>query len=327
MKTFSLLFFAMIFIVACKKDHNSNSQNPTTPPVVLPTAPDTLGAGWTKVGSIPIEENVTDVFFADLNNGYATTNSGVYKSSNSGTDWVKINSDYDFINIAAKGSKACFFNKTSNIYRTTDYGATVQTINYTYGNPGSPGFNDGFYTSDNTCYACSYLYIWKSTNGGANFDTIHGFNDANHQDVTLFFSDDLHGWVTRNYHLFKTTDGGVSWVDNKTLGNYYGSISFTDANNGYVADGSNLYKTTDAGASWQHVDDYFTNDTIMDIHFFTPLYGYCTAGNRIYKTTDGGSTWSVQVALGDKYVVEVFFLDEHHGWACGQYGYILRFNL
>lgn len=328
MKTINVLLCILLFAASCKKNNIVEEPSVITP-VVVPSLPDTLGVGWSKVGAIPAEENVTDIYFTDQNNGYITTSQGIYRSSNAGFDWVKIRDGVRFYNIGAIGSKATFVGGTSDIVYTLDNGLTTQSVNYTNATPGSgPGFQDCSYSSSDVCYAASKRYIWKSTNGGISFDTLYNFQDASSLAVALQFVNDLNGWITRDTSLLKTIDGGVTWNSVKTSNNNYCPISFPDQNVGFVANYSDVFKTSDGGSSWQTNPRFITELTgIEDIHFFDSLNGYCIAGTKLYKTTNGGNSWTKEVRLGGKYLNEIFFLDETHGWACGEYGYVLRFNL
>lgn len=323
MKTVSLFFFAILFMVACsKKDSNPQNQNPV---VVLPSDPDTLSAGWTKVGSIPIAETVTDVFFTDQANGYLTTDYGIYRSSDAGSSWSKINGDAGFINIAAYGSNACFVNSTDNVYVTLDHGASIQKINKPH-LPNSYNFQDCFYTSSNNCYLQSGLYFFNSINAGVSFDSLYLFPSvAGGTAASIYFINNLNGWVSRDSKIFNTTDGGISWNIQKTLSNTTGPVSFYTGSNGFIGDYGQISKTINGGATWEPLSDF--NELITDIQFLNSSTGYCCGGTHIYKTEDAGTTWSPVVSLGAKTVIEIHFIDEHHGWACGAYGYVLRFNL
>lgn len=326
MKAVTLFLGILFFAVSCKKANNDVQT--LNPPVIVPSLPDTLSAGWSKLGTIPVEETVTDIFFTDQNNGYITTTDGIYRSSNAGVDWVKAsNISGNFYNIGAVGSKATFVGGNSNLAYTLDNGLNIQNVSYSNATAvGGPAFQDCFYGSSNTCYAASYLYIWKSTNGGVSFDSLYNFRDNNTTGVALQFINDAEGWVTRNANLYKTVDGGLNWNSIKIFTNYYSPLSFSNRDNGYVANDADLFKTNNGGSTWETVTRFTDDVAINDIHFFDSLKGYCVAGTKIYKTINGGNSWTKEVQLGGKELREVFFLDENHGWACGAYGYVLRFN-
>jgi len=325
MKRFSFFICLVILAVSCSK--NKNNPGPTNPVVVVPSDPDTLSAGWTKVGNIPIEETVNDIYFVDANNGYIATTGAIYKSTNGGSTWTKISTENSsYINIAARGVKACFVDGGSTIFNTQDYGVTIHSSSFANW-PLPPGFQDCYYSSDNVCYAASHKYIFKSTNGGTSFDTVYHFQDDFTGTASLCFIDDMTGWVTRNYQVYKTIDGGSTWTSLKNLSNYAVPIYFLDATYGFLGDNNYLYTSSSGGNSWSQRTGINTTDPISDLHFFFPSKGVCCAGTCIYETSDGGNSWMKVVALGKKKIIEVFYLNDHLGWACGEYGYILKFNL
>lgn len=321
MKKAALLCCTLFVFFACKKSETNNT-------VLLPVVPDTLGTGWTKLAGIAQNNPVTDVFFVDANTGYATNASGVFKTSNGGTNWSQIFTGTDLINIAAAGSNACFFAQNNNIYHTANQGATVET--YGYNIPLTPSFKDGQFASSAVCYAFSNLYCWKSVNGGARFDTLYNFADNNSNGaVVTSFTDEQHGWVVRNAQVYRTSNGGQSWTFVKTLNQpYAGAVHFINTTTGYVSDGSTLYGTSNGGSTWFDASGAASFSFITDIHFFDALNGYCVAGSRIYQTSNGGQSWTKVVAMGNGVgLYEVFFLDAQHGWACGERGTILKFTL
>jgi photosystem II stability/assembly factor-like uncharacterized protein len=323
MKQLFIISCCVLLFNACSK---KNDQPVVTGPV-MPTTPDTLSAGWSKVGDIPNSESMTDVFFTDISNGYATSTLGIYKSSNGGVNWNKINTDPDFINIAAIGTKATFVNQDSYFYNTQNNGATIlKTLLPPF--PGSSGYvlYDCFYSSANICYMCSRRFIFKSMNGGISFDTIFRFSTDFYTIENLFFVNDQEGWATKGDTLYKTMDGGLSWNHSLKLIPNYSPLFFPNRNIGYVSSADKLYKTSNAGNTWQILPTIETNYQIKDMHFVSDLIGYCCIRNRIYKTIDGGTSWTKVVALGGKNLIEIHFIDENHGWACGEFGYVLRFN-
>ena len=325
MKQLFIISCSILLFNACSK---KNDQPAVTGPV-MPTTPDTLTAGWSKIGDLPNTVPLTDVFFTDVSNGYATSELGIYKSSDGGVSWNNINTDPSFINIAAIGTKATFVKQDSYFYNTQNNGASILKTLLPPA-PGISGYvlNDCFYSSANTCYMCSNRYIFKSTNGGIAFDTIFRFVSSLNNTQTLFFVNDQEGWASKGDTLFKTMDGGLTWNHSLMKGTYSNTqpIFFPTPNTGYVGSRDTMFKTNNAGNTWQILPKIEPGYQIQDIDFVNSLVGYCCTRNRIYKTTDGGNSWTKVVGLGGKNLTEIHFLDENHGWACGDFGYILRFN-
>ena len=66
-------------------------------------------------------------------------------------------------------------------------------------------------------------------------------------------------------------------------------------------------------------------DSLHDIEILDEnhaiVYGYGTG--TVYETQDGGETWSHLAALDSIYLEQLQFLDEKHGWICGENGQVL----
>lgn len=316
-----LIFSVSLILVACSKQ---DKPAPADPAVFVPSAPDTLGTGWSKVGNIYAGETISDIYFTDGIKGYATTDLGVYRTADAGSTWTKTNNDSGFVNIAANGPNALFLSQTKYTYYTGNNGLNIQKI--PYDNFEGIGFQEAFYSSSNTVYMVSVIELWKSINGGLSFDPLYNFQTGD-GGSNLFFVNDLQGWASRDHKLYKTENGGVNWTISATLTHRLGPICFVNTDLGFYCDNSKVFKTTNSGASWTNIISFPSAFMVTDIQFVNELTGYCCAGTKIYKTTDGGRTWIVDVALGEKEINEIFFLDEHNGWACGKYGYVLHFRL
>ena len=126
--------------------------------------------------------------------------------------------------------------------------------------------------------------------------------------------------------LFRTTDGGGTWVpltDGKIPLGSMGSIAVADSNPNiiYVGTGSDgvrsnvstgrgVYKTTDGGETWQFVGLYNAGQIgAVRIHPTNPdivwvaAYGDVFKANSergVFKTVDGGKTWKKVLYVNDK---------------------------
>lgn len=323
MRTLLFIVFISTLIISCKKEGNSDVPNPVSPK-------DTLTAGWSVLTAGLPTENISDIFFTDNLNGFATGATGIYKSVNGGVFWSKKKELFNPVNIAAANSnRACFINLSDTVYVTQDGGASFQTTRYF--TPGANvSFEDGFFSSLNTCYLTSKKYIWKSVNGGITYDTIYNFPIPQGYN-SLFFLNDATGWVFKSDGIYKTGDGGLSWNLSKAFNMATGAVEFTDLNTGFAVASENnsvsVFKTTNGGSTWQVIYQplLFTNN-LSDIDFLSSSVGYFSMENRIYKTTDGGSTWNVVVALVNRNFVEIHFNDLNHGWASANDGTIVKLN-
>src|SRR5688572_5530478 len=104
MKIIIQLSIACLFFASCSKS------NPTTPdPAPTPPIPDTLTVGWTKTGTgIASNAFIYDVFFTNSTTGFATSDQGIYKSTNGGINWSAFNPVNNIYNMGGLGSRYCF---------------------------------------------------------------------------------------------------------------------------------------------------------------------------------------------------------------------------
>lgn len=87
-------------------------------------------------------------------------------------------------------------------------------------------------------------------------------------------------------------------------------------------------KTIDGGQSWQNVlmdsvDGTYAS-AVNVVKFVDANAGYYKGSTAIYKTSDGGLTWSLNCKVGSDYLIGMYFLDIHNGWACTSKGRVLR---
>ncbi len=89
--------------------------------------------------------------------------------------------------------------------------------------------------------------------------------------------------------VFRTTNGGGSWVQQASFSVNPDKIYFYNARIGYIGnvDVHYIRKTTDAGATWNLI---VSNESFKDIYFIDSLTGW-RAYAGMNKTTDGGISW------------------------------------
>ncbi|MBS4032868.1 MAG: T9SS type A sorting domain-containing protein [Ignavibacterium sp.] len=126
--------------------------------------------------------------------------------------------------------------------------------------------------------------------------------------------------------ILHTIDGGLSWVSiqsNISVG--LGKVQFINPDTGWVASSHYIYRTTDGGSSWvQQLYLPNSSDIITDVEFVKGLpgeqvWGYATGGlQSFWKTTDCGETWiSNGGACGNGNFNACSFVDKNTGWIVG----------
>jgi photosystem II stability/assembly factor-like uncharacterized protein len=216
--------------------------------------------------------------------------------------------------------------------------------------------NDVCFVKNNTAYAItaneqdSNIHFLRTLDGGSSWNTVsilpHVDNVFLQTGYTrLSFINSEVGWVSTHYGMFKTTNGGLTWVHQYVPPGNVTNVSAIDANTCYI--GSVAYivrlfqeihkiiKTTDGGASWQEVFSVITGGIpdlgppIQAFQFVSPTTGYMVRGGEaIYKSTDGAVTWNEVVAVhsSTSSFLDLHFTDAGRGWACSTGGQILRYQ-
>jgi photosystem II stability/assembly factor-like uncharacterized protein len=318
MKKILLILSIPIFVfLSCTKDKN---ESPVSPP-----ASDTLSVGWKK---IPIKDSgFLDIFF--INNTGFTAGINIFKSSDGGENWSKLIlpsglASTPLFNLTmGSAMNAIFISPTqlvithnggasfsikptpdpaltdifftdstvayavgSSVWKTIDTGDNWKKL-YDFALPGA--WSSIFFTSGQTGWVSRKTGVYKTLNGGMD-------------------------WQRTNTDTFNLDQGGA--------------IFFLNSDTGYISNNISIERTINGGASWNKVFAC-SNSTYHDIHFVSANVGYITDGPSIFKTTDGGNTWTKVVALAASItnsLIELHFTDPNHGWACGAKGPILKFN-
>ena len=113
---------------------------------------------------------------------------------------------------------------------------------------------------------------------------------------TIYFSDSLHGFGMGWPSLFlKTSNGGLTWQKNTWPYAQFGGIYFITPQIGWVGAYDQIYKTTDGGVSWiphnLNIPSY--GGIVGKIFFFNENIGVALLAGLFIRTTDGGLTWTV----------------------------------
>ena len=207
------------------------------------------------------------------------------------------------------------------IMKTIDNGVTWSKLN-----SGTHGeFTNIDFVDANTGYAGgSNQMLRKTTNGGENWNDLQLPSAPNYSVMDIKFINANTGYVLGFFifesRIWKTTDGGGSWVTQTTDGaNYLNNLYFLDEMNGFGSGGSfggEIVKTTNGGASWQLVyEDIYQKQSMTFINALTGFTG-CEQG-RVYKTIDGGNTWNFAWSDAGIDMMSIKFMDANTGFAFG----------
>lgn len=263
----------------------------------------------------------TDIDFTDLNNGWATTVSGYIAHTNDGGNSWSLQSNYIAGNLGSIDMLSATHGYATgwhNILETTDgenwNELVVDTMNNYFGEINF--LNDTL----GIVYVTGSM-IWKTTDGGQNWDTI--FSNPNYYIGALQFVDEntiiAVGQDPGDGNILVSHDGGLTWTEpQEAAGLWLTDVHFTSNLTGYIIGQNGVYMTTaDGGLTWQS-STQFQNllQPYPSIYFTSASTGFVMADyNQRFRTTDGGITWTDMSSSGNRNFTSMHFVDSLHGWA------------
>lgn len=200
------------------------------------------------------------------------------------------------------------------------------------------GINTALYSvsfpTESTGYAVGQSFkILKTTNGGTNWNVLSNPSNQNYK-VVYFFNesvgilagtDIISPYTSR---VYKTTDGGNSWIETGTLENDPIGVYFINSVVGYIyggdVSGTFMYKTINGGNSWGTTIFNGGQWGIGSVSFIDANTGvvFRRGGMSYYRTTTSGSTWDILSTNFGMFSSQ--FINNNSGFACGLGGYLAK---
>ena len=313
MKKLILLELALLFLATTFQSHN--------PP------------GWYQQ-TLPVNDNINDIFFLDSLNGWAVTDyqggsadtSYIIRTTNGGNNWeINYKTFVQFNTIQFVDSAigyACGIGAGPELFKSTNGGVNWEILNvltFTWK-------SDLAFVNQDTGWICSTDPfdggLFKTTNGGVTWQ--RQLNETYKPNLVFFINSDT-GWVSStvsNGRLYRTTNGGQNWDFQFSSAFGIESIFFLNGKKGWMRGappgiGYGVSYTTDGGFTWINA----TGNTAagFDIKFINDSIGYTGMGSyRIPKSIDGGKTWGYQTSpIISNLSIAILKNDSLRGWAGG----------
>ncbi len=158
-------------------------------------------------------------------------------------------------------------------------------------------------SNSGTIYAAGLHSVFKSTNGGADWQTIN--NELPQNDfwgVVVDPSNPMNVYAVVDSSnpgpMYKSIDGGASWflssngITNGSLRN----LTIDPSNPSVLYTGSfggGVFKTTDAGDSWMQANEGLAGFVVFQVVIdpVTPSTVYAATASGVFKSTDAADTW------------------------------------
>lgn len=272
------------------------------------------GNNWTSVSTSTIYP-FYDIKMVNSNTGYAVGGEFInaltgycYKTVNGGLNWTSltipspdrrlnsvyfVNENTGWITGGLPSGAGCIISKTTNGGTTW----TSQTTSDLY----SSAMGDVNMYDANTGYIMSGPNVWKTINGGTNWNRVNNLpagswvRSYNFSPTTVYFGG--------NNQIAKSFDGGASWQSfpiPSTIAQIT-SMDWTDLDNGTVA-GLQGYtaKTTDGGLTWKERNT--GTSTLRDLSMAGKdvVYTVCFINNfgAIFRLYDVNTSVNINLTAG-----------------------------
>lgn len=172
-------------------------------------------------------------------------------------------------------------------------------------------------------------YFWRTENGGQNWSaSIYNNPGSKMADALLYDKDGL-GYAIGSGTLWKSTNGGKSWLPISNTGNVDWHEEITRVNNTFLipysegcfgnttTDVGGIRITNNEGRTWFQ---YSTGVPMFGTFLFDESHGWAAGFNRtVIYTSDGGRTWSQQncgISPGAS-MDDIWFINDTTGWVVG----------
>ncbi|MEI7595080.1 MAG: YCF48-related protein [Bacteroidota bacterium] len=291
------------------------------------------------------DSTLYDVCIVNHDTAYASGAHGIIlKTTNGGASWLSQNSGvidglacitFPSKNIGyASGGFAGGAKANCRLVKTIDGGVNWNNVNVATGKCGGGIYflnaDTGFYAYANSLYGNSVIAMTKD--GGSSWDTVYsGIGWISY----FHFVDDSFGYATvNNGTVLKTTNGGQSWSTSIIPANVWMSgVYFLNKDIGLAGGGPpsaavSMFKTIDGGANWTPIA---SSNMIFKICFSDNTNGYAltvdvTGAGDIIKTTNVGDSWVPEYTPKSN-LRGMSFLNTNYGYAVGDSGVILKYNI
>lgn len=272
--------------------------------------------------------NIYGLYFFDENVGFTVGNRGrITKTIDGGQTWSEYSPTYDDANqISFPVPEIGYIRlQTHDIFKSTDHGMTWENIGPPLAGKKTGPFqfideNIGYVIAGGEHISDPKEFVYKTTDGGLSWSPTNGGNplEADIGINSIYFLNEQNGFASGNRYaankrVFRTTDGGATWVlvGEKRLT----KMQFSSDEVGYgIGRLDNiLYKTTDSGATWEEL--FVADAEITDLDFVNPNYGYIiTIGSHMYKTENAGTDWQELEASPSSVLKNVDFVTNNFGY-------------
>ncbi|KAB7531182.1 T9SS type A sorting domain-containing protein [Flagellimonas olearia] len=298
------------------------------------------GESWQEIATSIYQAIYSFQFISDQI-GFGAGEYGVYKTIDGGDTWTRI--AFESAYVASTDMYGVYFINENEGFSVGDRGRIAKTTD-------SGEIWDLYSPIDGRVDQIDFLPngngiikvgsdFFGSLNNGQDWDYLGTPNEGSYTEEFDFIDENIGfciaggstGTSSRAGQIYKTADGGKTWVKPENFGLSFESsgancLEFVNENLGFISGGFNqrrTYKTTDGGEIWRVV----LSESLGRIQFLNEDVGFGSrVGNYynvIFKTIDGGENWS-QVFTIEENIKDFHFLDLETGYLVGDEGLLYK---
>jgi photosystem II stability/assembly factor-like uncharacterized protein len=292
----------------------------------------------TNAGNSWSGSNFSPMYFkaADNNNLWGIKQYEIFKSSGSGSVWDTVS--YNLIPLSESISNIFFLNENIgwgtlffDVIKSTDGGYNWKTYNV----PNAREISSIIFANDNTGWVTSYegvtdsVYLYKSTNGGANWIYANPSNKISSLKQIKYFSPSnliLFGYLSRplvnKSVILRSTNLGLNWTLDSLDDSY--NIIICDFNNFWACNLTKLLKSSNGGAGWQEINvpgivNYGNGFFINQNTGFVSINNNANVNiNYIHRTFNGGVNWDSIYTGSNAAGISNYYYLNNILWAVGR---------
>ncbi|MCL5020792.1 MAG: T9SS type A sorting domain-containing protein [Bacteroidetes bacterium] len=265
---------------------------------------------------------------------------GVFLSTDNGQSWKSVNNGFNSLNMTAllATGKAIFAGTGSGLYVSTDTGSNWTKAGLDLRQNFSSGvivnsFAFGHSQGETFIYAGSGIGVYRSTdNGDSWWPANNGFvsnPSLDNPPISALAPDGKYLFAAFSNDIFRSTDDGMNWVmmDSGAIPGFSQGINaLTVGDSGIFAAAANagVYRSTDEGMTWSQI--WSTHEDLNAIAVDGPIILAGGSNNppydaHIFRSTNGGASWTSS-DIGTSGISSLVVLDTNFFAAMGGTVYI-----
>lgn len=286
-----------------------------------------------------ISNTIKTIFFINSQSGWAVGDNGcIHYTTDGGYHWVSQNSGTlnRLISVYFLDSQTGFACGYDNTLICTSNKGTTWTPIQVISDSGSIYSSLHSDNSDNLYLISNYGEIYWSKDVGTSWHKKYNLNSWGFSYLNCSNNPICYAMKIGGNSLYKSIDGGNSWIIYTMPLQWSGDIYLLDENHGWVSeniapssiayDSISIFMTNDGGETWKEKSQ-ISEMTLDNIVFVNIHHGWGSKINEIYFSADSGKSWTCQFESDNVgYVRDIFFSDYNNGWAVTSEGIIIKYS-